>query len=143
VVRAAIRAVSGCVSEEHLCFASQTLSPPPFSVASPSPSPFHPRPLCFSLSLPSPSRHGRNKINLEKGRTTHARTAPHRLRNPFLTLIRKPRYSGRRERARAVFFLVPIRDVVPEQAPRDGPHEAVRLHLGRTVFLLLDSCFPG
>jgi hypothetical protein len=42
------------------------------------------------------------------------------------------------ERARAVFFLVPVRDVVPEQAPRDGPHEAVRLH---SILAERFSCF--
>lgn len=26
-----------------------------------------------------------------------------------------------------MLFLVPLQDVVPEQAPRDGPHEAVRI----------------
>jgi len=55
--------------------------------------------------------------------------AEHRRRNPFLPLIPNARNGA--ERRGGPFYCCScfpaFQDVVPEQAPRDGPHEAVRI----------------
>jgi hypothetical protein len=72
--------------------------------------------------------------------------AVRRLRNPFLPLIPKARYGvDRRGGPFCCCSCLPaFQDVVLKQAPRDGPHEAVRIWTSRFVFqfsLTYSGCF--
>ena len=82
---------------------------------------------------------GRDEWGVKPGRAAVAAGAVRRLRNPFLPLI--PKATNEADRRGGPFWCCscsPVfQDVVLEQAPRDGPHEAVIIWTSRFVFQFL------